>query len=309
MSRLSDGWLDEFGYLIMETSTGGQYETSDAYGIYKPIITLHLTATADFSREAIARHGSPPHVWAHYGRNELTQTVNLKKSAKALYQQQFGEAWTNRHFLNLQVEWVKLAAYEPTASDAELRWLAEKVVVPFILFIRSQGYDIDIRSEPTVPMGGAASEFWSFRYTEREVALCNWIIDHSRWPHQDHWDVCAEDKIKICLYAAADPRLSGIVVPPLPILLSGDDMSMLQFISDPSQGGDGTLYFAKADGTAMWPVRSDETRVMAERLGFAYPVTNGESTKLPDGRQIPFKLQPYWIRRFCPEGTPKFEDR
>lgn len=267
MSRLSDGWLDEYEHVIIETSEGGQYELGDAYGKYKPMITLHLTDTYDFTRDQIRRHTSPSHTWANYQRNELTQTVNLKRAARALYQQQFGEAWTNRHFLNMQVEWVKKASYVPTASDDELRWLAAKAVVPFILFIRSQGYDIQIRSDPTVPMGGAASESWKYRYTEQQLALCNWIADHARVTHQSHWDVCAENKVLIAAYAAADPRLSGISPSPTP---PAEEEDMFRFVyNDPKRGGDGTLYIT--NGTDTWPMKSMDTKDKYVAMGLAKP--------------------------------------
>jgi len=236
MSTLTDGWLDDFGYQRLVTFQGSPYERGDGYGPYSPIVFLHKTDTTDFSRDSIRRHTSPPQIWANYQRGELTQTGNLHYAGRALYQQQFGESWMNKHYYCLQCEWVGKALYEPTESDDELKWVAGNVVVPLVLFLRSIGLGCRLETDPNVPMGGAASETWRYRYNEQQWQQCNWVTDHAHAPHQDHWDVGATDKPKIVAYAKADPRLSGIVNPPVPT--PGDDEHVKFSITDE----DGSLY-------------------------------------------------------------------
>lgn len=203
---LANGTLEEFGYswLSNPKNGGGDYVAG-----YPWRIALHETDTSSMSAGAIMGHPYPPHIWANPFTHEKFQTVPCNRAAYALYQPPYGYAWVNKANA-LQCEITGFAGYTPDETDAQLHWIAENVVVPLVLFVRSQGSDVALMTDLRPPnYSMSASVDWPYRMTEDAWAGCNYVTSHVFVWGNDHWDVGAMRTDLICTYAAQDPRLGG----------------------------------------------------------------------------------------------------
>jgi hypothetical protein len=197
MSGLLPGWK----WVANARNGGGTYAT-DFYP-YPWRIILH-EIQGDDRESMIAGHFAPPHLWYDPVSREKRQTVPLDRSAFALYQ-----AGSAPHFTNkaraLQVELAGFTEYTADESDEMLRNIAIDVVVPLVQWVRSQGGNINLADTPAPPasLHGAASEFWSYRFTPQRWADFNGLGGHVWVPMgDDHWDPGAMDTPRIARYAA-----------------------------------------------------------------------------------------------------------
>ncbi len=179
------------------------YVRAEAGVIYKPMLTYHQTVGMDLSKSYVANHPVPPHNWINPYRKTKWQTQELDLAAKALYQQQFGDHWSNKHYFNIQCEIVGVPVVnQETYTDDQLRWIAEEDTVPKVLWLRENGMDIDLTQVHYVTnSSGSASEYWPGRCSEHEMATFNGITQHIKWPYNDHWDCSVERLDKIAQYA------------------------------------------------------------------------------------------------------------
>lgn len=212
---LKDGTLEEFGYeWIANPHNDGNSYIDPGYYPYPWRIALHETDSATMSPGGIAAHPYPPQIWYNPITRARYQTIRLTRAALALYQPDYGYHWCNRS-KTLQVEITGITGYSPDETDAMLRNIAADVIVPLVLFVRSQGADIQLRTDPRPPgYGLSASVDWPYRMTEQAWADCNYVTSHLFVWGQDHWDVGAMRTDLIVKYAAADARLSGHNPPP-----------------------------------------------------------------------------------------------
>jgi hypothetical protein len=193
-------------------SEGGTY-AGQSYYAYKPRILLHMTVSSGMSRSYIAGHPYPPHLWANPYTGAKYQTVELDRSAFALYQPNYGYHWTNKADYCLQTELIGIPIVNQTTyTDAHLRWIAEHVVVPQERWLRARGLTANIGnvSYYTNSSGGASVD-WPGRFTEQQWADFNGLCQHlSTWGN-DHWDCSVERLDLISKYAL---EILGGAAPP-----------------------------------------------------------------------------------------------
>ena len=150
MSRLTDGWLDDYGfrYVPNPRSAGSTYDPEGEGYPYR--VVLHTTETDGMPNTAT--HQYPPQLWASYEGRLLIQTIPLTRSGFALYQGALAPYYTNRA-RSIQVELVGRADDAGSWSDAKLRWIAEAVLLPITKFVEAVGGRIDL-SDAAVPLPG-----------------------------------------------------------------------------------------------------------------------------------------------------------
>lgn len=188
------------GYTWIENPNRGTNQFEDQGG---PIILLHMTVTTDMSPSSIAGHTVPPHLWANPYTGTKYQTQDLNYAAKALYQQQYGISWTNRHFYCIQTELIGVPVVSTaTYSDAQCRWIAENVIVPIQQWLIANGTPANLDNvKYHQNTGGSASEYWSGRMSDEEFSNFSGVCAHIDVPFNDHWDCSAERIDKMVSYA------------------------------------------------------------------------------------------------------------
>lgn len=189
MSRLTEGWLDEFGYRYVENprSSGSTYDP-EGEG-YPWRICLHTTESDGMPNTAT--HPYSPQLWADYATGQLIQTIPLTRAGFALYQGAFAPYYTNRARA-IQVELVGRAKGSDAWPDERLRWIAEKVIVPICKFVESQGGRI-LFDDAFVPLPGveanSAREDAPQRLAPIVWAFGTGLCAHRHVPMgDDHWD-------------------------------------------------------------------------------------------------------------------------
>lgn len=150
MSRLSEGYLEGFGFRWVQNprSSGSTYDPA-AEG-YPWRLVLHTTETDRMPNTAT--HQYPPQVWAAWETREKIQNIPLTRAGFALYQSPFAQYYTNRA-RTLQVEHVGRADQAANWPDDRLRWLATDVFGPLCKFVESQGQVVDLSDYAVPPPG------------------------------------------------------------------------------------------------------------------------------------------------------------
>jgi hypothetical protein len=194
--------LEGFQWVTNARNGGGTYSGVPYYN-YPPSILLHMTVGTGISAGYISGHSSPPHVWANPYTRERFQTIELDRSALALWQPDYGTHWLNKKTFCLQTELVGVPVVnQATYTDAHLRWIAEYVVVPQERWLRARGLTANIGNyRYHTDSSGSASADWPGRMTEQEWADFNGLCAHIDAWANDHWDCSVERLDLISRYA------------------------------------------------------------------------------------------------------------
>jgi hypothetical protein len=197
-----DGRLAGYTWITNAHNDGGTYSGPPYYN-YKPSILLHMTVSMGMSTGAIAGHPYPPHLWANVYNGERFQTVELDRSAFALYQPDYGYHWKNKKTFCLQTELVgNPVVNQETYTNSQLHWIAEFVVVPQERWLRARGLTANIGNyRYHTNSSGSASVDWPGRLTEQEWADFNGLLAHADGWGDDHWDISVERVDLISQYA------------------------------------------------------------------------------------------------------------
>lgn len=266
------GWLDGWRRVDNPRTGGGTYDPENEG--YPWRIVLHTIEGRNIPNTAA--HQYPPQLWYNPATREKIQTIPLDRSGFALYQSASAPYYTNRARA-IQVELVGFAAEAGAWPDSHLVNIAQDVVVPVVEWVRNVGGNIDL-SDPAVPLPGAIPnsarenapqrlhpDVWAFG----PIGLCS----HRHVPMgDDHWDTGALDTRRIRDLAVE--LLGGLNpgnVTPGPSQPSPweDDEMAIQMMSDPAQGGDGTVYMMF--GPWCWAFSDDAIRVAFEQTGTLKP--------------------------------------
>lgn len=196
------GRLPSFTWLDNPRNAGGDYAPPSYYN-YKPVILLHMTVSSGISANYIRGHTVPPHLWYNVYTDDAWQTVELDRAAYALYQPQYGYHWCNKHAYLLQTELIGVPVVNQTTyTDAQCRKIAEKVIVPQVLWLRSIGLDVNLNDfRYHTNSSGSASVDWPGRMSEQEMADFNGVMAHIDAWGNDHWDCSVERVDLMCQYA------------------------------------------------------------------------------------------------------------
>jgi hypothetical protein len=216
-------------------------------------------------------------LWFNPATREKIQTIPLDRSGFALYQSSSAPYYTNRARA-IQVELVGFAAEAGSWPDSHLLNIAQDVIVPVVEWVRSVGGSIDL-SDPAVPLPGAIPnsaredaaqrldpKVWAFG----PIGLCS----HRHVPMgDDHWDTGALDtrRIRDLAVELMGGLIPGSVTPgpsPQPSPWEDEEMA-IQMMSDPAQGGDGTVYMMF--GPWSWAFSDDAIRRAMESTGTLKP--------------------------------------
>jgi hypothetical protein len=256
----ADGRLDGYLWTPNPRSAGGTY-AGQGYYRYRPCILLHMTVSMSLSRSYVGVHPYPPHLWANPYTGDKWQTVELDRSALALYQPDYGYHWTNKKDYTLQTELVGVPQVNVvTYTDAHCRWIAQHVVVPQELWLRARGLTANIGNyRYHTNSSGSASVDWPGRLTEQEWADFNGLCAHIDGWAQDHWDCSVEWLNRVSQYALE--ILGGAPAPtptPKPTL---DDDDMMRWLQD-----DGGTQYA-VDGWKATPIASQYTVDVMQKAG------------------------------------------
>lgn len=216
---LADGILPNATWVQNPRSAGIPYVIEPTT---KWKIVLH-EIQGDDRLDMIRTHPSPPQLWYDPVTRELSQTINLRQSGYALYHYA-GRRETNRA-LAVQVE---LAGFSSPLPDEPLQVLdniAEDVIVPICQFVAAMGGQIDLtKVPPQFVYSGSASEHAAQRFSDDAYQAWPGIIDHSRVPQNEHWDVGAMNMKRIAEHAAW--IIGGMLQPVTP---GGKDMADVLF--------------------------------------------------------------------------------
>lgn len=200
LNHYKDGWLPDYTY-VYNPRTGGTYDPEGEGYPFR--IVGHTTETDNMPD--VASHQYPPQIWYNPTDRQKLQTINLKNSGYALYQSPTAPYYTNRARA-LQVEVIGRAVNMGGATEQYLQQLAEDVIVPLVLFARSQGGDIDL-SDPAVPLPGAIGGSANADAPQRLLPVV-WAfgpvgyVGHRHVPMgDDHWDAGALNLRAIANYA------------------------------------------------------------------------------------------------------------
>jgi hypothetical protein len=256
-------FLPGYTWISNSRNGGGEYMTPGPSSIL-----LHMTVSMGVSAGYIAGHPYPPHLWANPYNGDRFQTVTLDRSAFALYQPDYGNSWTNRKGYTLQTECVGVPEVSiATWTDAQCKWLGEQVVAPQATWLASVGRPVNLdQVRYHQETGGSASEYWAGRMSEGEWDAFNGLLAHIDVPYNDHWDCSAERLDVIAAYARAAIGQGPGPKPPTPPPEEEDDtMPGIQLLSDPKQGGNGTVYGAW--GPELWAFSDDAIRQAMEATG------------------------------------------
>lgn len=223
------GWIDNAAGL---SATG--YATAGP-----SMICLHMTVSMALSASYVGRHPYPPHCWANPYTGDRWQTVDLNLAAKALYQDPWA-AWANRHGWCIQTELVGVPVVDQaTYTDAQLRWIAEGVVVPQARYLASIGRPVDLSQVAYhASSGGSASVDWPGRMTNAQWDGFNGLCAHIDVPGNDHWD-CSVERLDVIARYARD--ILGTSPTPTPTPLPEESDVRLFRITDE----DGSLYLGE----------------------------------------------------------------
>ncbi|MDY7101569.1 MAG: hypothetical protein S0880_10315 [Actinomycetota bacterium] len=185
--------LPGFEWVPNDHNTGGTY-TVQAWRV-----VLHTTefptSSLAHAWAVAAAHPNPPHVWFGWapGNVEVAiQTVRLDRSARALRQPSSGPS-TNRYGA-LQCEIFTTAATAGAEfSDARLRRIAERVVVPLAQWAAARGGTIVLETRPRPGPGLAEGRFGTgaadrMSSSEWIAAAARRILCHYDVWGNSHWD-------------------------------------------------------------------------------------------------------------------------
>lgn len=255
-------FIPGFTWVTNARNGGGTYATAGPSSIL-----LHMTVSSGISASYIAVHPYPPHFWANPYTGERWQTISPDRSAFALYQPDYGNSWTNKKGYTLQTEVVGVPVVnQATYTDNQCRWIGEQVVAPQAVWLASIGRPVDLtKVRYHTNSSGSASESWSGRMSETEWDAWDGLVAHIDVPYNDHWDCSVERLDLIAAYAYAALGKAP-VPPPTTTAPKGRLRMMTKALSDPQQGGNGTLYVLDDLGQC-WALRSDTTRQVLEALG------------------------------------------
>lgn len=233
-------WLDGYERVPNARAEGSAYADRSYYP-YQSIILLHMTVSYGASRSYISGHNVPPHGWANPYNGDLFQTVRLDRAAYALYQPQYGYHWTNKHTYLLQTELVGVPQVSvATYSDDQCRWIAQHVVVPQAEWLASIGEPVDLTQvRYHTNTSGSASEYWSGRLSEQEMADYHGLMCHIDAWGNDHWDCSAERVDLIARYAR---ELLG-TVPPAAVDSSSRRRKVLRSMESTLRPGSGPGFY------------------------------------------------------------------
>lgn len=211
----TDGWLPGFEQ-VYNPRTGGTYDP-EGEG-YPWRFVGHSTESRNMPD--VANHPYPPQLWLCYETGQKIQTINLLRSAYALWQSPTAPYYTNRARA-VQCEFVGYAEESSSWSDDKLHWFAENAIVEFVRFVRVQGSDVDLVTVPplgVVSMSATADapqrldpRVWAFGpigyVTHRNVPMGD-----------DHWDMMAppEKMLRFARQILGEAPDSTIPVPTQP---------------------------------------------------------------------------------------------
>lgn len=250
----TDGRVPGYLWTPNARNAGNEYAPASYYP-YKPIILLHMIVGMNLSQSYVSGHSVPPHLWGNPYNGDKFQTVELDRAAFALYQPQFGYHWTNKHAYLLQTELVGVPVVsEATYTDQQCKWIGENVIAPQVRWLNAHGLTIDLTQfRYHANTSGSASEFWSGRMSEQEMADFNGVMAHIDAWGNDHWD-CSSEHIGLMInYAIA--MLGGVwQQPPLPTEGGVWTDEMAYQAEDP----DGTVWIVNPPFKK--PMRSDALR-------------------------------------------------
>lgn len=159
-----------------------------------PCILLHQIVGNSFSISYAQSHTVPPQCWASPYDGKKVQTGYLEKPGKALYQPQYGYAYTNRKPYTIQTE----LAGTPIVSEAtytldECKWIGANVIAPQAQWLLDHGIPIDLNQiKYHSNTSGSASVSWPYRMSESEWVNFNGVCAHIDCWGNDHWDCSAE---------------------------------------------------------------------------------------------------------------------
>jgi hypothetical protein len=175
-----------------------------------------MTVSKGISASYIRTHNVPPHLWYNVYTDEGWQTVDFDYAAYALYQPQYGYHWTNKHAFLLQTELVGVPVVnQRTYTDDQCRRIAERVIVPKVLWLRSIGLDVNLNDyRQHTNSSGSASVNWHGRMSEQEMADFNGVMAHIDAWGNDHWDCSIENIALMCSHAQSLIKGNGPVPQP-----------------------------------------------------------------------------------------------
>jgi hypothetical protein len=183
---MSEGILANAKWVQNARSSGGTYAT---YFHPYPFRFVFHTIEGWLSERLAATHAYPPHLWYSPSSRTLLQTVPLSRSGFALYQDNNGQHYTNKARA-IQVELEGWSSEAGNWPEQYLINIAEDVLVPVVLWLRSIGEDLNLDNVPdigVIPMS-ARTTAPQRMLPEDEWADFDGVCSHRHVPQNDHWD-------------------------------------------------------------------------------------------------------------------------